>query len=143
MRETDYTARFGGDEFAVLQTGLNDPSDAGAMAATLTKCLAAPYQLDDNEVRVTASIGISFFDSTDCGSRGMLTQADLALYRAKEEGRDRYCFHSKELDRNVRERVALTNELRAALGNQELELYYQPQVELASGRIVGLEALVR
>ncbi len=143
VRESDVTARFGGDEFAVLQIGLNDPSDAGAMAATLTKCLGAPYQLDGNEVRVTASIGISFYDSTIADPEEMLTQADLALYRAKEEGRDRYCFHSEELDRNVRERVALTNELRAALGNQELELYYQPQVELASGRILGLEALVR
>lgn len=143
VRATDCTARFGGDEFAVLQTGPNDPSDAGALAAELTKCLAAPYRLDNNEVRITASVGISFFNSEIADPDEMLTQADLALYRAKEEGRDRYCFHSAELDRHVRERVALTNELRAALENNELELYYQPQVELASGRIVGLEALVR
>ncbi len=143
VRGNDITARFGGDEFAVLQTGPSDPSDAGVLAAELTKCLAAPYQLDGNEVHVTASIGISFYDPRIADPEAMLIQADLALYRAKEEGRDRYCFHSTELDRNVRERVTLTNELRAAIENHQLELYYQPQVELASGRILGLEALVR
>ena len=143
VRGNDITARFGGDEFAVLQTGPNDPSDAGVLAAELTKRLAAPFQLDGNEVHVTASIGISFYDPRIADPEAMLTQADLALYRAKEEGRDRYCFHSTELDRNVRERVTLTNELRAAIENDQLELYYQPQVELASGRILGLEALVR
>jgi diguanylate cyclase (GGDEF)-like protein/PAS domain S-box-containing protein len=149
VRESDFTARFGGDEFAVLQTGLNDPSDAGALAAKLTKSMAAPYQMaapfqiERNEMLITVSIGISFYDPGIANPEAMLTQADLALYRAKDEGRDRFCFHSAELDREVRERVALTNELRAALCNDELELYYQPQVELASGRIVGLEALTR
>jgi diguanylate cyclase (GGDEF)-like protein/PAS domain S-box-containing protein len=143
VRESDVTARFGGDEFAVLQIGSRGPSDAGATAATLTKCLAAPYQIDGNDVRVTASVGISFYDPAIADPEEMLTQADLALYRAKEEGRDRYCFHSAELDRNVRERVTLSSELRAAIENHELELHYQPQVELASGRILGLEALVR
>ena len=73
----------------------------------------------------------------------MLAQADLALYRAKDEGRDQYCFHSVDLDRSVRDRVAIANDLRHALGRDELELYYQPQIELATGRIVGMEALIR
>ncbi|MGD0642722.1 MAG: PAS domain S-box protein, partial [Roseiarcus sp.] len=143
VRESDVIARFGGDEFAVLQVDVHDASDAGALAAALTKSLRAPYALDDDEVRITASIGISFYDPTIADPDEMLTQADLALYRAKEEGRDRYCFHSAEFDRSARERAALTNELRAAIEKHELELYYQPQVELASGRILGLEALVR
>jgi diguanylate cyclase (GGDEF)-like protein/PAS domain S-box-containing protein len=143
VRESDFIARFGGDEFAVLQTDLDEASDAGVLAAKLTKSMAAPYELDGNEIHATVSIGISFYDPEIAEPETMLTQADLALYRAKDEGRDRYCFHSAELDREVRERVALTNELRAALDNHELELYYQPQVELTSGRIVGLEALAR
>jgi diguanylate cyclase (GGDEF)-like protein/PAS domain S-box-containing protein len=143
VRDSDFVARFGGDEFAVLQTDLDDASDAGVLAAKLTKSLAGPYKLDGNELHVTVSIGISFYDLEVADPETMLTQADLALYRAKDEGRDRYCFHAAELDREVRERVALTNELRVALDNHELELYYQPQVELTSGRIVGLEALTR
>ncbi len=143
VRKSDVIARFGGDEFAILRTGPKDPSDAGVLAGEMTKCVSVPYQLDGNEVHITASIGISFYDPEIAGPEAMLTQADLALYRAKGEGRDRYCFHSAELDRNVRERVTLANELRVALANQDLELYYQPQVELASGRILGLEALVR
>jgi predicted signal transduction protein with EAL and GGDEF domain len=71
------------------------------------------------------------------------TQTDLALYRAKDEGRDQYCFHTDDLDREVRERVAIVNDLRHALERDELELYYQPQVELATGKFIGMEALIR
>ncbi len=135
VRESDVIARFGGDEFAVLQFDLNDPSDAGVLAAKLTKSMAAPYRLDGNEVHITISTGIAIYDPAIPDPEVMLTQADLALYRAKGEGGDQYCFHVEELDRQVRERVTLAN--------HELELHYQPQVEIASGRIVGLEALVR
>lgn len=89
------------------------------------------------------SIGISLYMSETAGPDEMLTQADLALYRAKDEGRDQYCFHTADLDHEVRNRVALANDLRQALERGELELYYQPQVELATGRIVGMEALIR
>jgi diguanylate cyclase (GGDEF)-like protein/PAS domain S-box-containing protein len=144
VRESDVVARFGGDEFAVLQGGTTDPSDAGALAGKICKVLRGSYQIDGNDIRVTVSVGISIFDRELAGVDDMLTQADLALYRAKEAGRDRFAFHSEDMDRLVRERVSLSEDLRAALERGgELEVHYQPQVEIASGRIVGVEALVR
>jgi diguanylate cyclase (GGDEF)-like protein len=142
-RETELVARLGGDEFAILQAELIDLPNAGALASKVHDVLATPYLLGDTEMHISVSIGISPYMSETAGSDEMLTQADLALYRAKDEGRNRYCFHTDDLDREVRERVALANDLRHALESDELELYYQPQVELATGRIVGMEALIR
>ena len=143
VRETDLVARLGGDEFAVLQAGLSDTADAGALATKICTTLAAPIRLDGNQLHITASVGISTYASDIAGPDDMLSQADLALYRAKDEGRDQYRFHSEDLDHEVRERVALADELRGALERDELELYYQPQVELGTGQIVGMEALIR
>jgi diguanylate cyclase (GGDEF)-like protein/PAS domain S-box-containing protein len=142
-RETDLVARLGGDEFAILQADLIDLANAGALASKVRDALGAPYPLGDTEMHVTASVGISPYMTETASPDEMLSQADLALYRAKDEGRDQYCFHTDDLDREVRERVALANDLRHALESGELELYYQPQVELATGRIVGMEALIR
>jgi len=142
-RETDIVARLGGDEFAILQADLIDLANAGALASKIHDVLVAPYPLGDTEMHISASIGISPYMAETEGSDEMLAQADLALYRAKDEGRDQYCFHTDDLDREVRDRVALANDLRHALEGDELELYYQPQVELATGRIVGMEALIR
>jgi diguanylate cyclase len=94
-------------------------------------------------VRVTASIGISCYSPDIAGPEIMMMQADLALYRAKENGRNCFRFHSEDLDREVRERVTIADELRGALKRGEMELHYQPQVDLVSGKIVGLEALMR
>ena len=143
IRETDLVARLGGDEFAVLQTDVADPSTAGTLAAKLRTVLAEPLKIDGTTLRVTASIGIALHAREVATAEEILTQADRALYRAKEEGRDRYRFHSPELDAIVHERVSLAEDLRAGIDRNELELYYQPQVTVASGRIVGVEALVR
>lgn len=127
----------------MLQAGLSDTVDAGALATKICTALAAPIRLDVNQLRITASVGISTYASDIAGPDDMLAQADLALYRAKDEGRDQYRFHSEDLDHEVRERVALADELRGALDRDELELYDQPQVELDTGQIVRMEALIR
>jgi diguanylate cyclase (GGDEF)-like protein/PAS domain S-box-containing protein len=136
-READVIARLGGDEFAVIQTEMADPTAAASLAAKLQKSLAQPYALAGNEITVvTASIGVCPYSPSSAGPDTMLAQADLALYRSKEEGRNRFHFHSNDLDQQVQE-------LKRALEHQQLELHYQPQVEIVSGRIVGMEALVR
>ena len=143
VRETDLAARFGGDEFAVLQTDVADPSTAGTLAAKLRAVLAEPFAIDGNVLRVTATVGIALYAPEVKNPAEILAQADRALYYAKEEGRDRYRFHSQELDAIVHERVTMGEELRAGIDRNELELYYQPQVTVATGQVVGVEALVR
>ncbi len=145
MRETDVIARLGGDEFAVLQADTTEPTVAGVLAAKIIDVLSRPYPIEGNELRVGVSVGISQYgpENKVSGADELLTQADQALYRAKEEGRGQYRFHSAELDLATRERVTLAEDLRLALERDELELYYQPQVELSSGRITAMEALIR
>jgi len=143
IRETDVAARFGGDEFAILQSDVDDPSPVGALAAKVRDLIAEPYFIEGNQVHISASIGISLYTPDVVGPEAMMIQADLALYRAKEDGRNCFRFHSVDLDRLVRERVVIADELRGAVDRNELELHYQPQVELRSGRIVGMEALLR
>jgi diguanylate cyclase (GGDEF)-like protein/PAS domain S-box-containing protein len=143
-RESDVVARLGGDEFAILQLEISEPANAGALAGKILKTLAQPYLLGGSQVTiVTASIGICPFSSASTGPDAMLAQADLALYRSKNAGRNQYHFHTEDLDEEVREGVAVAGELRAAIFNGELELFYQPQVEIVSGNIVGMEALLR
>ena len=143
VRENDLVSRFGGDEFSILQSDVTDPSTAGTLAAKIRALLAEPYTIDGNVLRVTATIGIALYAPEVENAAEILAQADRALYRAKEEGRDRYRFHSQELDAVVHERVSIAEELRAGIDRDELELYYQPQVTVATGEIVGVEALVR
>jgi diguanylate cyclase (GGDEF)-like protein len=143
VRQTDVLARIGGDEFAVLMTYAVDATLTKALAAKIVEMLAAPYMIDGNELHITASIGASHCSAELSHPEAMMVQTDLALYRAKEKGRNCFSCYSKHLDQQVRERVTLGDELRVAIQRGELELHYQPQVEISSGRIVGLEALVR
>jgi diguanylate cyclase (GGDEF)-like protein/PAS domain S-box-containing protein len=143
IRETDLIARLGGDEFAVLQSEVKEPAAAGELAARIQAELCRPYVLGDNEAHISVSIGICPFGAGIVDADAMLAQADLALYRSKEEGRNQYHFHSQDLDQEVLERVTLGGELLRAIDAHELEVQYQPQVELASGKIIGMEALVR
>ncbi|MEO6024540.1 MAG: EAL domain-containing protein [Burkholderiales bacterium] len=142
-RKSDLVARLGGDEFAVLQGEMGEPANAAVLAAKLQTALASPYRISGNDVSISVSIGICPYDECSAGPDAMLMQADLALYRSKNEGRNKYHFHSDDLDEEVLNRVTLADELRRAIDHNELELQYQPQVELSSRNIVGMEALVR
>ena len=135
-------ARFGGDEFAVLQTGVTEPSDAGGFARQILGALSEPFSLG-TEIHITASVGISVSSPNMANAEDMLKQADVALYRAKDAGRNQFHFHSEALDAATIERVVLGGDLRRAVERGELNLEYQPQVDADTGRMIGLEALAR
>ncbi|MGA8138733.1 MAG: EAL domain-containing protein [Pseudomonas gingeri] len=142
-RENDVVARLGGDEFAVLQMEMLDPAQSGALASKILNALVEPYQLEGNEVRISASVGISTYAQDSESADSMLVQADMALYRSKDSGRNQYHFHSEEINQEVIDRIAITQDLKKAIEQNELELHYLPEVDLGSGKILGMEALVR
>jgi diguanylate cyclase (GGDEF)-like protein len=141
--ETDIVARFGGDEFAVLHLGSSDPAYVAKLATNIVDALAMEYRVEANEVHVTASVGVAYSSRDATSPETVVMQADLALYQAKEDGRNCVRFYESSLHEKFRERVAIGDELRAGIGRGEFRLHYQPQVEITSGRVVGLEALVR
>jgi diguanylate cyclase (GGDEF)-like protein/PAS domain S-box-containing protein len=143
IRETDMVARFGGDEFAVLQDNVGSPAAIERLAVKIGEVVSAPYDLGGNRISTSASIGIVPYRADIPDIDAMMMKADLALYRAKSDGRNVFHVYVDALDDETRERVAIGEELRHAVERNELELYYQPQVDMASGAIVGLEALLR
>ena len=143
VRETDTVARFGGDEFAIIQTQVHDPADTTVLAQKVLNALAMPFSIGGNELRTGASIGIAVHGPEAPDAELLLSHADVALYRAKTDGRGTYRFFSTVMDRDVRARVTLVSELREAIAGEEFFLAYQPQVDISTDRIVGVEALVR
>lgn len=143
LRENDMVARLGGDEFAVVQSGAVRAADVAALCNRIIERLAQPFDLDGSEVIVTASIGIALYpvDGEDPGV--LLRHADIALYRAKEAGRNTFRFFEAGMDATLQARKSLERELRLALSEGGLEVHYQPQVATADGRLVGVEALLR
>jgi len=143
VRTTDTLARFGGDEFALLMAGIGDPADAGALADKLLHIMAEPFLLDGNQIQSGVSIGVTTYEPDAVDAEELLAHADVALYRAKLEGRGAYRFFTDAMDAEVRKRVALTSELQAGIAAGQLYLVYQPQVDMETSRLIGLEALVR
>jgi diguanylate cyclase (GGDEF)-like protein/PAS domain S-box-containing protein len=143
LRSHDLVARFGGDEFAMIVTDIDDAADAAAVAEGLIGAMHAPFRIKGYELRSSVSIGIALFGSGRPNAETLLARADIALYRAKSEGAGGYQFHTDAMDREIRTRVMLGSELREGINAGQLFLVYQPQVEIATGRITGVEALVR
>jgi diguanylate cyclase (GGDEF)-like protein/PAS domain S-box-containing protein len=143
VRAGDVVARFGGDEFAVLQTGIRGPSDAAILATKFIEALAHPFLIHENKIQSSTSIGIAVSNPETNDSEMLLSHADLALYEAKSSRRGTYQFFAESMDTAVRERVKLVSELRRAFAEGEMTLHYQPQIDARNGRIIGLEALVR
>jgi len=143
IRKTDTVARFGGDEFALIETDIGEPADTVALADKILKTLSEPFSILGSEIHSGASIGIAIYGSDTPDPETLLSQADVALYRAKAEGRGIYRFFTDAMDMEVRSRVRITSELREAITSGQLFLTYQPQINIDTGHIIGLEALVR
>jgi diguanylate cyclase (GGDEF)-like protein len=142
LRPEDFVARFGGDEFVVFQQNLNSPEDAASLARRVVDRLSEPYKIDNHLVEIGASVGIAV-TAPGISADTLLKNADMALYRAKADGRGTFCFFREELAQTVEARRILELDLRKALANEEFELFYQPLVNLKSGKLTTCEALLR
>ncbi|MDA9547049.1 MULTISPECIES: bifunctional diguanylate cyclase/phosphodiesterase [unclassified Bradyrhizobium] len=143
LRPEDFVARFGGDEFVVFQQNLTAPEDAAALARRIVERLSERYRIDNHLVEIGASVGIALTSPEGTSADTLLKNADMALYRAKADGRGTYCFFRDEMAATVEQRRILELDLRKALANEEFELFFQPLVNLRSGKITTCEALLR
>ena len=143
LREGDTVGRQGGDEFVVLIEDVADPSQVTGVVRKIIDTVAQPYLLATHERHVTASIGISIYPDDGQDQQTLLKNADIAMYRAKEQGRNNFQFYSAQMNLHSFERRALETSLRRAVERREFLLHYQPKADMRSGRITGVEALVR
>ena len=142
-RKQDTVARVGGDEFLIVLTELKDVTDAAVAAERLLDGIIGEYSIRDHTLNITCSLGISIFPEHGADAETLIKNADAAMYSVKENGRNNFRFFTEEMNAQAVERLTLENPLRQALAKGELFLMYQPQMDIATGRIVGLEALLR
>jgi diguanylate cyclase (GGDEF)-like protein len=143
VKETETIARMGGDEFAVIQVGIAQPSDATILAERIIEAVSQPYDIDGHQVIIGASIGIAMGPADGSSPDQLMRNADLALYRSKGQGRGMCRFFEPEMDMRMQTRRLMENDLRKALIAGEFELHYQPVVNLSSNEVSGVEALMR
>jgi diguanylate cyclase len=143
LRQADRLARFGGDEFLVLIDPARGRRDVETVTRKILKAVATPLELDGLMATVSASIGIAMYPDDGHDAAPLLKNADAAMYQAKQDGRNAMCFYAPRINASLREKVALINDLRAAVARGELGLAYQPIVDGTDGRLLGIEALAR
>ncbi|MCP4043151.1 MAG: diguanylate cyclase, partial [Gammaproteobacteria bacterium] len=143
VREDDTVARIAGDEFAIILEEISDSQGVAQVAGKILSAFEAPFQIEGQELHVTITIGISLYPEDGKDVTTLIKNADSAMYRAKEKGKNRYCYYTQDLTETALERLQLENDLRVALKRNEFSVYYQPQYALATGQLTGAEALLR
>ncbi|TOH56206.1 GGDEF-domain containing protein, partial [Vibrio parahaemolyticus] len=142
-RKTDLLARIGGDEFLLVIPDLPDNDTAKRVASSVLSAFSEPFVWNNHEFFLTGSVGMSVFPDDGDNAEQLLACADMAMYRVKQDGRDAFCFYNHNMNQDLQRYLDLESRLRNAISNQLLEMYYQPIIELKSGKIVGAEALMR
>lgn len=143
LRASDVVARLGGDEFVVALIDIAKPSDVALVAKKILAIFASSFLIDGHEISISASIGISVYPTDGTTVEDLLKHADIAMYRAKEQGRSNFLFYSDDMNVRSLEKLELESSLRRALDRKELLLYYQPQADIHTGKIIGAEVLLR
>ncbi|ABL00595.1 bifunctional diguanylate cyclase/phosphodiesterase [Pelobacter propionicus] len=143
VRKADTISRLGGDEFTIIIDEIATPADSLLVAEKILHVFSAPFRLEKHEMFITASMGVTLYPNDGDTAEKLLKNADTAMYHAKEEGRNTYQFFSEEMNSRVSERLSMETGLRHALARNEFLLHYQPRVNTTTGRIVGVEALIR
>jgi diguanylate cyclase (GGDEF)-like protein/PAS domain S-box-containing protein len=143
MRDSDIVARLGGDEFLVMMDMIKHPQDAALIAQKIIYALQVEFFIDGKEIFIGASVGISIFPKDGSDVDSLIKAADIAMYQVKNRGKNNHCFYSEDLSKNAVERFTIESQLRHALERNQFEMYYQPQISLLTGDIIGAEALIR